>query len=163
MDSSTLDSLLEPISGSNMTTAILKGTTIDNPNFGIRAGQQVEILLINLNEPITTYIVTPDLAQFFTEPLASMTKHIADNEELAKRVKEFAEPLSDDNDGVSGDNETLSDDNDGVSGDNETLSDNNGGEGAGASSPSGHSNLHRGAFPAVALSSLLVMVNLFTQ
>ena len=150
MDSSTLDSLLEPISGSNVTTAILKGTTIDNPNFGIRAGQRVEILLINLNEPITTYIVTPDLAQFFTEPLASMTKHIADNEELAKRVEEFAEPLSDDIDGVSDDNETLSDDNDG--------------DEVGASSPNnGHSNLHRGAFPAVALSSVLLMVNLFTQ
>ena len=134
MDSSSLNDLIEPIPGSNMTTAILKGTSIDNPIFGIRAGQQVEILLVILNEPITTYIVTPDLVQLYTDPLASMTKNIADNEELASRIKAFVEPLSEDD-----------------------------GDGTEPSSPNaGHSVLQGGQFPAVAaLSSVLFLVNFF--
>lgn len=92
MNESTLDSLIEPISDSNMTTAILKGTTINSPIFNIKAGQSVEILLINLNEPITTFLVTPDISELYTEPLADMTVHIAENEELANRIKLFVEP-----------------------------------------------------------------------
>lgn len=97
MNSATLDELLEGIEGSNMTTAVLTGTTIDNPSFGVRAGQQVEILLINLNEPITTYVVTPTIIRHFTEPLANMTKRIAENEELRRRVEAFVGlPFSED-------------------------------------------------------------------
>lgn len=40
MDESTLDSLIEPIPGSNMTTAIFKGTTIDSPIFNINASNR---------------------------------------------------------------------------------------------------------------------------
>ena len=115
MDESTLDSLIEPISGSNMTTAILKGTTIDSPIFNIKAGLTAEILLINLNDPITTYVITPDLIDMYTKPLADMTVSIAENEELANRIKLFVEPaLIKDDDGdidsdeTSGDNPTSS-------------------------------------------------------
>lgn len=90
-----LDDLIEPITGSNMTTAILKGTTLQNSILGIEAGQNVEILLINTNVPITTYILTPDVVQQYTEPLASMTTHIADNEELASRIKAFVGQIKD--------------------------------------------------------------------
>ena len=55
-------------------------------------GQKVEILLVNVNEAITTYIATPDIVAYFTEPLADMTVHIAENEELANRIKLFVEP-----------------------------------------------------------------------
>ena len=72
MNSSTLDELLEGIEGSNMTTAILNGTTIDNPSFGVKAGQHVEILLINLFMQRTIYTFTStcmhlyhQLSQFF--------------------------------------------------------------------------------------------------
>lgn len=92
MDESILDDLIESIPGSNMTTALLKGTTIDNPVFGIKVGQKVDILLVNVNEPITTYVATPDIVDYFTQPLADMTIHIADNEELANRIKLFVEP-----------------------------------------------------------------------
>eukprot|EP00581_Thalassiosira_minuscula_P017610 CAMPEP_0183716152 /NCGR_PEP_ID=MMETSP0737-20130205/10158_1 /TAXON_ID=385413 /ORGANISM="Thalassiosira miniscula, Strain CCMP1093" /LENGTH=628 /DNA_ID=CAMNT_0025945371 /DNA_START=41 /DNA_END=1924 /DNA_ORIENTATION=+ len=135
MDFPTLNSLLEPIPGSNMTTAILNGTTVDNPVFGVRAGQQVEIFLINLNEPITTYVATPGMVQSYTEPLASMTKAIADNEELAKRIKAFVEPLPSDGDG----------DGDGSDGDGE-------GDGQSPSSKNaGHSYLQMGVYPAAAV------------
>ena len=40
---------IEPIEGSNMTTAILRGTTIANPAYGTVAGQTVEILVLNTN------------------------------------------------------------------------------------------------------------------
>ena len=100
MDESTLDSLIQPIPGSNMTTAILKGTTIDSPIFNIKVGLSVEILLINLNDPITTYIITPDLIDMYTKPLANMTVSIAENKELANRIKLFVEPaLIDDDSG----------------------------------------------------------------
>mmetsp|Transcript_21737 Transcript_21737/g.43516 ORF Transcript_21737/g.43516 Transcript_21737/m.43516 type:complete len:505 (+) Transcript_21737:388-1902(+) len=104
MDESILDGLIEPIPDSNMTTALLRGITIDNPTFGIKAGQQVEILLVNLNEPITTYIATPAIVDYFTEPLADMTVHIAENKELANRIKLFVEPAlvhQNDNDDIA--------------------------------------------------------------
>jgi len=99
MNPSTLDEMLEPIEGSNITTAILKGTTIDNPSFGVIAGQQVEILLINLNEPITTYVVTPAIIRQFTEPLAGMTKRIAENEVLLDRIEAFVGRSTSDREG----------------------------------------------------------------
>jgi len=111
MDESILDGLIEPIPNSNMTTALLKGTTIDSPIFDIKAGQKVKILLVNLNEPITTYIATPDIVNYFTEPLADMTVHIAENEELANRIKLFVEPAlvheNDDTDTATSASETI--------------------------------------------------------
>ena len=104
MDSKRLDSLIEPIPGSNMTTAILKGNTIRNRNFGVRAGQSVEILLISINEPITTFVVTPDLVKIYTGQLADMAKNIAENKELANRIRAFVGIASggNDNDEVQG-------------------------------------------------------------
>ena len=49
MDKSILDGLIEPIPDSNMTTALLKGTTIDNPVFGIKAGKSALVLFYDAN------------------------------------------------------------------------------------------------------------------
>ncbi|KAL7538148.1 hypothetical protein ACHAXR_008329 [Thalassiosira sp. AJA248-18] len=135
MDSAMLDDHMEPISGSNMTTATLKGTAIDSPIFGIRAGQRVEILLINLNAPITTYMLP--LQTLYTEPLANTTRNIAMNEELASRIKAFVGPLSDDKPEDPGGTES-------------------------PSPSSGTSLLRVGQSPTVdALASLLFLVNFF--
>ena len=52
MDEAMLNSVLEPVDGTNFTTAILSGTTKENPSFSVQSGQAVEILLININTPI---------------------------------------------------------------------------------------------------------------
>lgn len=89
MTAAQLDALVEPIEGSLMTTAVLKGTTMDNPSYGVKAGQYVEILLINTNADIPTMIATPDVIQDETIPLAEMAKSIAANQELVRRVRGF--------------------------------------------------------------------------
>ena len=91
VSTSNIDALIEPIFDSNMTTALLNGTTIDNPSFGVYAGQQVEILLLNLNEDITTLVVGKDNVKKYTQPLADITRHIASNQELVERVRNFNE------------------------------------------------------------------------
>ena len=90
LDADGLDALLEPIEGSNMTTAVLRGmTTVDNPAYHVVAGQRVELFLMNLNANITTFVIGRSLIAEFTKPLAEMTRHIAANEELVRRVREF--------------------------------------------------------------------------
>jgi hypothetical protein len=42
-DTTMLDAF-RPIEGTNFTTAVYYATTIDNPAFGVKAGQQVQIL-----------------------------------------------------------------------------------------------------------------------
>jgi hypothetical protein len=91
LDEAGLDAILEPIPDSNMTTARLSGTTMDNPSFGVRAGQPVEILLLNLNENITTFVIGQQQVDEFTQPLANMTRNIASNQELVRRVRAFVD------------------------------------------------------------------------
>ena len=97
MDRTILEGCITQIEGSSMSTAILKGTTVTNPDFDIVGGQKVEVFLINLNQDITTYIVTPTVIKYFTEPLAGMAQHIADNQELKRRLQDFFH-LKDDED-----------------------------------------------------------------
>ena len=89
MDVDGLNALIEPIEGSNMTTALLKGTTLDNPAFSVVAGQSVEILLINTNEPIPTIIAAPSEIDAVKGPMGDMAVEIATSEELLKRVQAF--------------------------------------------------------------------------
>mmetsp|Transcript_18470 Transcript_18470/g.39991 ORF Transcript_18470/g.39991 Transcript_18470/m.39991 type:complete len:752 (+) Transcript_18470:440-2695(+) len=81
--------LVEPIADSNMTTIKLQGTTLDNPAFGLRAGQRVDVLILVLNDPITTFVVGPSVINQTMTPLAEMTRHIASNAELLRRVQAF--------------------------------------------------------------------------
>jgi hypothetical protein len=89
MDESTLDDTLSTIPNSHMTTSYLVGTTINNPAFGILPGLTVEILLLNLNEDIPTTLVGSMAIKKYTEPLVNMTSHIASNEVLLQRVRDF--------------------------------------------------------------------------
>jgi len=91
LDADGLDALLEPIENSNETTAILRGTTVVNPAFGIVAGQSMEILLLNANAKITTYIMGAVVMEELTQPLADVAKNIAASEGLVDRVKVFVD------------------------------------------------------------------------
>ena len=85
--------LSQPIVGSNLSTALLKATTINNDAYGVLSGQAVEILLIDLNAAIPTVILGQDSAKEYTEPLADMAVHIASSDELRSRVESFAAPV----------------------------------------------------------------------
>lgn len=89
MDFETLDSLMQPIEGTTFTTAQINVTTVDNPAFGIKAGQEVQLLWINLNSPVTTFIVGKTIIEETTEPVGQMVYDIASNEELTRQVKDF--------------------------------------------------------------------------
>ena len=84
-----IESVTEPISGMNVTTAVLTGTTIDNPAFKTKAGQKVEIMLISLNSFIPTDIIGTTEIEEYTQPLADMAKSIAGSQELVDRVTSF--------------------------------------------------------------------------
>ena len=89
LDERGLDALLDPLTGTNMTTALLTGTTVENKAFAISAGQPVEILLLNVNANITTFVIGRQAIVDFTQPLANMTRNIAANQELVQRVRDF--------------------------------------------------------------------------
>ena len=92
MDEDSLNDLIEPIEGSNMTTALMSGlTTLDNSVYGIQRNLRVDLMLINLNEPITTFIVGPAIIRNTTAPLAEMVQKIASNNVLVQRVRDFYE------------------------------------------------------------------------
>ena len=91
MDGKMIEQSLESIPGSNMTTAMFKGTTIPNPAFSVKTGQLIEVLWINLNYDIPTILAGEDLIEEVTEPLASMAVDIATNEVLLNRVQAFVQ------------------------------------------------------------------------
>ena len=89
MDEAMLNAVLEPVDGTNFTTAILRGTTIENPSFSVQAGQAVQILLININTPIPTLIAGPLFIETLKGPMGDMVTDIATNPDLLARVNAF--------------------------------------------------------------------------
>ena len=91
VDGELLNEMLDPIEGSNMTTVFMSLTTIDNQVYGIQEGLSVELLLINLNEDLTTFVAGPSIIANATVPHAEMVRKIAANEVLVQRVRDFYE------------------------------------------------------------------------
>ena len=89
MDEEMLNSALEVVDGTNFTTAMLFGTTIDNPSFSVKARQEVEVLLININTPIPTLIAGPEFIDTLKQPMGNMVIEIATNPVLLARVNAF--------------------------------------------------------------------------
>ena len=79
LDFEMLNNISQPIEGMNVTTALLKATTIENPAFHTMAGQMVEILYIALNSNIPTNIVGETLIEEWKVPIADMARDIAEN------------------------------------------------------------------------------------
>jgi hypothetical protein len=91
LDDSTMLDAFRPIEGTNFTTAVYYATTIDNPAFGVKAGQQVQILLLQINSDIPVFIFGPEETVQFTTPMADMAESIAGSTELQNRILEFLE------------------------------------------------------------------------
>jgi hypothetical protein len=91
LDDSTMLDAFRPIEGTNFTTAVYYATTIDNPAFGVKAGQQVQILLLQINSDIPVLVFGPEETMQFTAPMADMAESIAGSTELQNRILKFLE------------------------------------------------------------------------
>ena len=90
MSDADLNDALVSIPGTNFSTAVLRGTTINNDAFGVEAGTCVSILLLQTNSDITT-LVTPPNALAYQGSLAELAKGIASNDLIKERVATFLE------------------------------------------------------------------------
>ena len=95
MDADNLHSQFQRVEGTNWTTAILKGTTIRNPIYGVEGGQSIELFYFMINSFIPSKLVGTDDIQTYTIPLANLTYDIATNKDLQSKLKDF---FFDDND-----------------------------------------------------------------
>lgn len=88
MSDADLDDAMVSIPGTNLTTALLHGTTIKNDAFGVEAGLCVSILLLQTNSNITTLVLPPN-ALAYQDSLADLAKTIASNDMIKERVAVF--------------------------------------------------------------------------
>lgn len=58
-------------------------------SFGVQAGQNVSIAIINLNSDITTFVITEPVIKAETPRLVSLAETIASSQDLADRVAAF--------------------------------------------------------------------------
>ena len=89
LDTQMIDSAMMPIEGTQMTYAYINATTIDNPAYGTIAGQHVEILLIQTNSDIPTFILGTTATEEYMKPVAELAESIAGNEDLLSIVEDF--------------------------------------------------------------------------
>jgi len=89
LDEDALKAMLKPVAGTNMTTALIDATTLTNPVYGTREGQKVQVLVVFLNEDITTYIVGTEAVKRATPKLAQMAYTIASSQDLVSQVRDF--------------------------------------------------------------------------
>lgn len=92
LDDTILSSCLLSFAGSQLRYCFMNATTIDNAYFGVKAGQKVEILLIEINSDIPTLLIGRNVTKTSVEPLVNLTREIATNMDLVSMVKSFAVP-----------------------------------------------------------------------
>ena len=90
MSNADLDDALVSIPGTNFSTAVLRGTTINNDAFGVEEGLCVNILLLQTNSNITTLVLPPNVHSY-RDSLAELAKAIASNDLIKERVASFLE------------------------------------------------------------------------
>ena len=90
LDQTSLESITQHVSGMNVTFAEIKGaTTLENPAFQTKAGQEVDILFIMLNSCIPTDIIGVTEIEEYKQPLADMVLDISSSQELVSAVNSF--------------------------------------------------------------------------
>jgi hypothetical protein len=90
LDDKNMLAKFEPIPGtSSLTTAVYQATTIDNVAFGVKGGQKVEILLLQINSDIPTNLFFKSNVDRYSVPLANLASEIMNSEELVARIISF--------------------------------------------------------------------------
>lgn len=89
MDVSSLSETTKPISGLNVTTAVISAKTLENPGYHNKAGQQVEILVLRLNIIVPTVIPGTNAIKEYKQPLVDIAHTISSSKDLINEVKEF--------------------------------------------------------------------------
>jgi hypothetical protein len=74
---------------SSLTTAVYQATTIENAAFGVKAGQKVEILLLQINSDIPTNLFVKSNVDRYSVPLADLATEIMNSEELVAQIFSF--------------------------------------------------------------------------
>jgi len=64
-------------------------TTIDNPAYHVKAGQDVELLVLSLKTDIPVVIIGTELIDEWTQPLAELVENISASDELVEIVESF--------------------------------------------------------------------------
>uniref|UniRef100_A0A7S1ZKN1 Uncharacterized protein n=1 Tax=Ditylum brightwellii TaxID=49249 RepID=A0A7S1ZKN1_9STRA len=91
-DEETIMAALQPIEGTSLTMAVLNATTIDNPAFGVQAGQKVSVALLNINSEVPTFLVYDKIIKAYTPALVELVETIAGSQDLQDRLRAFLEP-----------------------------------------------------------------------
>ena len=81
--------MITNVTDSSMSVAAISATTVDNLAFGVKKGQPVDILLINLNSNVTTMVIGPTAIQDNIQNLVHMTNDVAFNKDLLEKVSNF--------------------------------------------------------------------------
>lgn len=89
MDDGKLRAAFEPIAGTTLTTAVYTVTTIDNPAFGVKAGQQVEIMMLQINTEVEVNFLFRTYLDRDQAALAELARTIAGSDELVSRIQNF--------------------------------------------------------------------------
>ena len=89
-DETTMSQQFRTLEGTNVTYAILKATTIDNPAFGVVSGQSVELLVLATNSNIPTLLVGTNLTRAYSAPLANLAESISSSASLVSLLRSFA-------------------------------------------------------------------------
>ena len=97
LDEDSLATMRIPVPGTNLTSTHLKATTVDNPAYGIRAGQLVEILYLEINSNIPSSIFGVNDTRTLTPALVSLAKDISQvgRDTLLERIHLFLEETDD--------------------------------------------------------------------
>lgn len=89
MDDEKLLAAFEPIDGTDITTAVYSVTTVENEPFGVKEGQAVEILLIQLNSQVDVNFLFKTFLDADKEDLAELARTIAGSDQLVSRIRSF--------------------------------------------------------------------------
>ena len=116
MTEDMLKPLFSPINGTNLTSATISATTVDNPAYGIVAGQKVNLLWLNINSNVPTFLITAPMINGFTPDIVQLVEKIAGSQVLEYVIKEFSGTSSSSD---SDDGKEPAENNDGVSEPNE--------------------------------------------